>query len=72
MFEENGAMRVRHRLHWCCIAEHLVHTVILLGVMTVRWDIFTKFVHWTLAPKTDMLLEMVYVAILRVICNPCW
>jgi hypothetical protein len=32
-------------------------------------DIIPKFILWTLAPKTDMPLKMMQVAILRPICN---
>jgi hypothetical protein len=40
------------------------------GVLLVRGDIILKFVLWTFAADTDMLLEMMYVAILRAICKP--
>jgi hypothetical protein len=45
--------------------------VIPLGMFLVRRDIISMFVVWTLASQTDMLLEMVLVAILRAICKPC-
>jgi hypothetical protein len=45
--------------------------VILPGVLLVRRDIISKFVLWTLAPKSDMSLEMMYIAIPRAICKPC-
>ena len=41
------------------------------GVFPVRRDIISKFILWTLAPKTGIPLKMVYVAILRAICKPC-
>jgi hypothetical protein len=40
------------------MAEHLIKVVIPPGVMLVRRDIISKFGLWTLAPKTDMSLEM--------------
>jgi len=40
------------------IAEHSIFIVILPWVLLVRRDIFSKFVLWTLAPKTDMLPEI--------------
>jgi len=40
------------------IAERSIEVVIPPGVLHVRTDIISKFVLWTLAPKTDMLLEM--------------
>jgi hypothetical protein len=40
------------------IAEHSIKVVIPLGVLLVRMDIISKLVLWTLAPNTDMLLEM--------------
>jgi len=40
------------------IAEHSILVVIPPGVLLVRRDIISKFVLWTLAPKTDMPLEM--------------
>jgi hypothetical protein len=46
------------------IAEHSIYVVIPPGVFLVRMHIITKFVLWTLAPKTDMPLEMMLVAIL--------
>jgi len=39
------------------IAERSIQVVIPLGVLLVRRDIISKFVLWTLAPKTDMPLE---------------
>ena len=39
--------------------------------MLVRRDIISKFVLWILAPKIDMLLKMMKVAILWAICKPC-
>jgi len=53
------------------IAERSIYVVIPPGVLLVRRDIISKFVLWTLAPKTDMPLEMMYIAILRAICKPC-
>jgi len=40
------------------IAEHSILVVIPLGVLLVRRHIISKFVLWTLAPKTDMPLKM--------------
>ena len=40
------------------ITEHSIYIVIPLGVLLVRRNIICKFVLWTLAPKTDMPLEM--------------
>jgi hypothetical protein len=40
-------------------------------VLLVRRDIISKFVLWTLAPKTDMPFEIMLVSILRAICKPC-
>jgi len=40
------------------IAERSIEVVIQPGVLLVRRDIISKFVLWTLAPKTDMPLEM--------------
>jgi hypothetical protein len=40
------------------IAEHSIHVVIPPGVLLLRMHIMSKFVLWTLAPKTDMSLEM--------------
>jgi hypothetical protein len=40
------------------IAEHSILVVIPPGVLLVRMHIISKFVLWTLAPKTDMPLEM--------------
>jgi hypothetical protein len=45
--------------------------VILPGVLLVRRHIISKFILWTLTPKTDMPLEMMWVAILRAIGKPC-
>jgi hypothetical protein len=53
------------------IAEHSIEVVIPPRVLLVRRDIISKFVLWTLTPKTDMPLEMMWVAILRAICKPC-
>jgi len=40
------------------IAEHSTQILILPGVLFVRIHMISKFVLWTLTPKTDMLLEM--------------
>jgi hypothetical protein len=40
------------------IAERSIYVVILPGVLLVRRDIISRLVLWTLAPKTDMPLEM--------------
>jgi hypothetical protein len=40
------------------IAECSIQVVIPLVVLLVRRDIISKFVLWTLAPKTDMLFKM--------------
>jgi len=40
------------------IAERSILVVISPGVLLVRRDIISKFVLWTLAPGTDMSLEM--------------
>jgi hypothetical protein len=40
------------------IAERSIQVAIPPGVLLVRRDIICKFVLWTLAPKTGMLLEM--------------
>jgi hypothetical protein len=40
------------------IAERSMYVEIPPGVLLVRRDIFSKFVLGTLAPKTDMLLEI--------------
>jgi len=40
------------------IAERSILVVIPPGVLLVRKDIISKFVLWTLAPKTDMPLGM--------------
>ena len=40
------------------ITERPIKVMISPRVMLVRSDIISKFVLWTLAPKTDMLLEM--------------
>jgi len=53
------------------ILERSLLVVIPPGVLLVRRDIISKFVLWTLAPKTYMPLEMMQVAILRAICKPC-
>jgi hypothetical protein len=53
------------------IAEHSIEVVIPPGVLPVRRDIISKFILWSLAPKTDMLLLIMYVTILRAICKPC-
>jgi hypothetical protein len=52
------------------IAERSIYVVIPPVVLLVRRDIISKFVLWTLAPNTDMPLEMMYVAILTAICKP--
>jgi hypothetical protein len=41
------------------IAERSISVVIPPGVLLVKRHIISKFVLWTLAPKTDMPLEMV-------------
>jgi len=53
------------------IAERSIYVVIPPGVLLVRRDIISKFVVWTLAPKTDMPLKMMWVTILRAIGKPC-
>ena len=40
------------------IAERSIKVMIPPGVLLVRRDIISKFVLWTLAPETDMPLEM--------------
>jgi len=40
------------------IADRSIQVVLPLGVMLVWRDIISKLVLWTLAPKRDMLLEM--------------
>jgi hypothetical protein len=40
------------------IAGRSIYVVIPPGVFLVRMHIISKFVLWTLAPKTDMPLEM--------------
>jgi hypothetical protein len=40
------------------VAERSIQVLILPGVLLVRRHIISKFVLWTLAPKTDMPLEM--------------
>ena len=40
------------------ITERSIQVVIPPGVLLVRRDLMSKFVLWTLAPKTDMPLEM--------------
>jgi hypothetical protein len=40
------------------IAQRSIQVVIPPRVLLVRRDIISKFVVWTLAPKTDMPLEM--------------
>jgi len=40
------------------IAERSTQVVIPPGVLLVRRDIISKFVLWTVAPKTDMPLKM--------------
>jgi len=58
---------------WCVdIAEHSIWVVIPPGVLLVRRDIILKFVLWTLAPRINMPLEMMKIAILLVIWKPCW
>jgi len=42
-----------------------------MGVLLVRRHTISKFVLWTLAPKTYMPLEMMLVANLWAICKPC-
>jgi hypothetical protein len=44
--------------HGVGITEHSIYVVIIPGVLLVRMHIISKFVLWTLTPKTDMLLEM--------------
>ena len=53
------------------IAERSVGVVIPPGVLLVRRDIISKIFLWTLAPETDMPLEMMWVAILCAIFMPC-
>jgi hypothetical protein len=46
---------------WCLgvgITERSIYVVIPLGVLLARRDIISKFVLWTLAPKTDMPLKI--------------
>jgi hypothetical protein len=52
------------------LAERSISVVIPPGVLLVRRDKISKFILWTLAPKVDMLLEMMWVAKLRAICKP--
>jgi hypothetical protein len=52
------------------IAVRSIQVVIRPGVFLVRRDIIFKIVLWTFAPKTDMPLDMMLVAILRAICKP--
>jgi hypothetical protein len=40
------------------IAECSIYVVIPPGVLLVRRDIISKFVLWTLAPRSDMPLKM--------------
>jgi len=40
------------------IAERSIQVAIPPGVLLVRRDIISKFISWTLAPKTDRPLEM--------------
>ena len=40
------------------IGEHSVLVVIALGVLHVRMHIISKFVPWTVAPKTDTPLKI--------------
>ena len=40
------------------ITERFTEVVIPPGVLLVRMHMISKFVRWTLAPKTDMPLEM--------------
>jgi len=53
------------------ITEQAILVVIPPGVLGVRRHIISNFFLRTLAPKTNMLLEMMYVAILKAICKPC-
>jgi hypothetical protein len=53
------------------IAERFIQVVIPPEVFLVRRDIISKYVLWTVAPKTDIPLEMMSVAILRGICKSC-
>jgi hypothetical protein len=53
------------------IPEGFLYIIILPGVLRIRTYIISKFVLWTLSPKTDMPLEMMKVAILWAICKPC-
>jgi hypothetical protein len=41
------------------IADNSLQVVIPPGALLVRSDIISKFVLWTLVPKTDMPLEMI-------------
>jgi hypothetical protein len=45
--------------------------VILPEVFLVKRDTISKYVLWTVAPETDMPLEMMSIAILRAICKTC-
>lgn len=52
------------------MAEHWIYVVIALGVLHVWRDMIYKVIHCTFTAKTDMPVEMMLVAILRVICTP--
>jgi hypothetical protein len=53
------------------VAERSIQVVIPLGVLLVRRLIISLFVRWTLAPITDMPLQMMLVAILWAIDKTC-
>jgi hypothetical protein len=59
---ESSVIMARREFGICCvgvgIAERSIYVVIPPGVLLVRGDIISKFVLWTLAPKTDMSLDM--------------
>jgi len=48
-----------------------IYIVIPLGVLLARSYMISEFDLWTLAPKTEMPLEMMWVTILQAICKPC-
>jgi hypothetical protein len=53
------------------IAERYMQVVIPPGVLLVRRHIISKLGLWTLAPRTDMPLEMMFVTKLWAICKLC-
>jgi hypothetical protein len=40
------------------ITDHVIQVIALPGMLVVRRDIISEFVRWTLAPKSDVALEM--------------